>query len=73
MPGILAAEHGCEGLLQAEPFVREDVQRIASGSAVGHAVVFLASPVGWVPTLDVPAVTWLPAPPRTVGTIPLRI
>jgi len=39
MPGLLAAEHGCDTLLQAEPFVREDVQRIASGSAADHAVV----------------------------------
>jgi len=39
MPGVLAAERGCDARLQAEPFVREDVQRIASGSAADHAVV----------------------------------
>ena len=38
MPGILATEHGCDARLQAEPFVREDVQRIASGSTTDHAV-----------------------------------
>lgn len=41
MPGILDATHGCDARLQAEPFVREDVQRIASGSATDHAVVSL--------------------------------
>jgi hypothetical protein len=38
MPGILVTEHGCDARLQAEPFVREDVQRIATGSAADHAV-----------------------------------
>lgn len=41
MPGIQAAEHGCDTRLKAEPFVREDAQRTASGSAVDHVVVFV--------------------------------
>lgn len=39
MPGIQTAEHGCDTRLQAEPFVREDVQRTASGSGPDHAVM----------------------------------
>lgn len=57
MPGLLAGEHGCDSLLQAVPFVREDVQRVASGSAWDHAVVFIPH--------------FLPgsAPPETHGTV----
>jgi hypothetical protein len=51
MPGVLATEHGCDTRLQAEPFVREDVQRIASGSAADHAVVF-ADHLVIIPTPD---------------------
>lgn len=51
MPGLLAGEHGCETPLQAVPFVREDVQRIASGSASDHAVVTVAFRIaGWTPS-----------------------
>jgi hypothetical protein len=51
MPGLLAGEHGCDDLLQAEPFVREDVQRNASGSASDHAVVTVAFRIaGWTPS-----------------------
>jgi hypothetical protein len=39
MPGLLVTEDGCDARLQAEPFVREDVQRMASESATDHAVV----------------------------------
>lgn len=58
MPGVLAGEHGCDTQLQAVPFVREDVQRIASGSASDHAVVVIPH--------------FLPgsAPPETHGTVP---
>ena len=61
MPGLLAGEHGCDTLLQAVPFVREDVQQIASGSASDHAVVTIPR--------------FLPgsAPPETHGTVPLGV
>lgn len=71
MPGLLAGEHGCDTLLQAVPFVREDVQRIASGSASDHAVVTIAFRIaGWTPSRvdgsvhrDLPA---LRAPEQTI-------
>jgi hypothetical protein len=51
MPGILASEHGCDALLQAVPFVREDVQRIAQGAASDHAVV-VADHLWVLPSLE---------------------
>lgn len=51
MPGIRATEHGCDARLQAEPFVREDVQRIASGSTTDHAVL-TADHFRVLPTLE---------------------
>jgi hypothetical protein len=56
MPGILVTEHGCDAGLQAEPFVREDVQRIASGSTADHAVV-TADPLSTVAPPDTMLVT----------------
>jgi hypothetical protein len=36
---LVTKEHGCGELLQGAPFVREDPQRAASGSASDHVVV----------------------------------
>jgi hypothetical protein len=38
-PRLVAKEHACDELLQGVPFVREDLQRVASGPASDHAVV----------------------------------
>ena len=49
MPGLLPGEYGCDTLPQTAPFVREDVQRVASGLTLGHAVVFAEQQVeGWL-------------------------
>jgi len=74
-PGILDATHGCDDRLQAEPFVREDVQRIASGSATDHAVVVAAFPMAaWTPSA-VGAVfpPRAPAPRGSEAPVVLRI
>ena len=75
MPGIQAGEHGCDGLLQSVPFVRGDVQRIASGSATDHAVVTAVFRLaGWTPSSAVDN-SFLPPPPasRTPDLTVLRI
>lgn len=46
-PSLVAKEHSCDVLLQSVPFVREDLQRVAAGSAPGHAVVVIAHRLGW--------------------------
>jgi len=75
VPGIHTAEYGCDARLQAEPFVREDVQRIASGSVADHAVVFIdpLSPVS-TPNNAHAVTPWGAVPaPRTLHAIVLRI
>jgi hypothetical protein len=47
-PKLVAQEHKCDEFLQGAPFVREDLQRVASGFAPGHAVVIVAHhSLGW--------------------------
>jgi len=74
MPGLLAGEHGCDTLLQAVPFVREDVQRIASGSASDHAVVTTVFRMaGWMSSHVDASLHPALAPPRAPEQTILRI
>jgi hypothetical protein len=74
MPGIQAAEHGCDTRLQAEPFVREDVQRTASGSAVDHAAVFVNHlPAAQTPEAAYRALFATASVPRATHATVLRI
>lgn len=74
MPGIQAAEHRCDTRLQAEPFVREDVQRTASGSAVDHAVVFVNRlPAARTPKAGYRALFDIAGVPRATDATVLRI
>lgn len=45
-PSLVAEAHWCDNLLQYMPFVREDLQQVASGSASDHAVVMVCACLG---------------------------
>lgn len=45
-PSLVAETHECDSLLQYMPFVREDLQQVASGSASNHAVVMVCACLG---------------------------
>jgi hypothetical protein len=45
-PSLAANEHKCDELLRGAPFVRGDLQRVASGPASDHAVVMTRRTLG---------------------------
>jgi hypothetical protein len=76
LPGVLAmAERGCDTRLQAEPFVREDVQRLASESVTSHAAAAIDQPVPSLAPLNAPITVWRTHVPvaRALDTTVLRL